>query len=67
MSVGRLDERRRAVAPGPDPLWDAAANPAVTALLEHLAEELAREYVRLMELAAEKEGEPAAEPQRDEG
>jgi hypothetical protein len=31
---------------------DPAANAAVTALLDHLAEELAREYVRLMEKAA---------------
>jgi len=34
------------------PPWTAATNPALTSLLNHLAEELAREYVRLMELAA---------------
>lgn len=31
-------------------------DPAFAALLNHLAEELAREYVRLMEMAAEDEG-----------
>jgi hypothetical protein len=34
---------------------DPAADAAVTALLDHLAEELAREYVRLMEKAARDE------------
>jgi hypothetical protein len=34
---------------------DPAADAAVTALLGHLAEELAREYVRLMEKAARDE------------
>ena len=32
--------------------WTEAKNPALTSLLDHIAEELAREYVRLMELAA---------------
>lgn len=38
----------------PDRPQDAAGDPvpALTALLDHLAEELAREYVRLMEHAA---------------
>jgi hypothetical protein len=34
---------------------DPAADAAVTALLDHLAEELAQEYVRLMEKAARDE------------
>ena len=34
---------------------DLAADAAVTALLDHLAEELAQEYVRLMEKAARDE------------
>lgn len=34
---------------------DPAADAAVTALLDHLAEELAQEYVRLMEKAARGE------------
>jgi hypothetical protein len=34
--------------------WDPIANPEVTRLLDHLAEELAMEYVRLMEKAAEE-------------
>jgi hypothetical protein len=38
-----------------DAAWDPAANPAVAALLDHLAAELAREYVRLMEQAAQPE------------
>ena len=37
--------------------WDPAANPAVAGLLDHLAEELAMEYVRLMEHAAEEDAE----------
>ena len=38
--------------PDQDPPWSPAANPAVAALLNHLAEELAREYIRLMEQTA---------------
>lgn len=38
-----------------EPPWDPAANPHVAKLLDHLAEELAMEYVRLMELAAEED------------
>ena len=34
---------------------DRAADTALTALLDHLAEELAQEYVRLMEKAARDE------------
>jgi hypothetical protein len=49
----------RAAAPPmelhPDPAWSPAANPAVAALLDHLAEELAREYIRLMEQAAQND------------
>jgi len=39
--------------PDQDPAWSPTANPAVAALLDHLAEELAHEYVRLMEQAAQ--------------
>ncbi len=45
--------------------WSPAANPAVTALLDHLAEELAQEYVRLMEHAAHEEQLPPT-PSRQE-
>ncbi len=38
-----------------DPAWSPAANPAVAALLDHLAEELAREYIRLMEQTAQND------------
>ncbi len=42
-----------------DPLqldpWSPEANPAVVELLDHLAQELAQEYLRLMEMAAESE------------
>jgi hypothetical protein len=34
------------------PPWTTATNPALRSLLDHIAEELAREYVRLMERAA---------------
>lgn len=40
--------------PGPDPTWSPAVNPAMAELLDHLAKELAGEYVRLMERAAER-------------
>jgi len=49
--------------PEQDPAWSATANPAVAALLDHLAEELAREYVRLMERAAQAE-QPATASSR---
>ena len=39
-----------------DATWSPAANPAVAELLDHLARELAGEYVRLMEKATEGEG-----------
>ncbi len=42
-----------------------AANPAVAALLDHLATELAREYVRLMEHTAH-EAQLAPTPSRQE-
>ena len=34
--------------------WSQRSNPAVRAMLDHVAEELAKEYVRLMEASAEK-------------
>jgi len=40
--------------------------PGVTELLDHLAQELALEYVRLMEQAAEEEGSIPDEPKREE-
>ena len=40
--------------------------PGVTELLDHLAQELALEYVRLMEQAAEAEGATPDEPGREE-
>lgn len=38
------------------PTLSASIAPALTALLDHIAEDLAREYVRLMEVAARKDG-----------
>src|SRR6266540_4580599 len=40
-------------SPGAAPPWDPLANPAMTDLLNHIAEELAREYVSLMKAAAD--------------
>jgi len=48
-----------------DPAWSPTTNPAVAALLDHLAEELAREYVRLMEQAAQDD-QLAPNPSRQE-
>ena len=35
-------------------VWDPGENAALAQLLDHIAEELAREYVRLMEAAAKE-------------
>ncbi len=55
MAVARSRVASRPPEPDQNSSWSPAANPAVTALLDHLAEELAREYVRLMEKAANDE------------
>lgn len=34
--------------------WSQRSNPAVREMLDHVAEELAKEYVRLMEASSEK-------------
>lgn len=39
-----------------DPAWSPECNPAVADLLDHIAEVLAVEYVRLMERAAQDSG-----------
>lgn len=44
-----------------DGAWSPRANAALTELLDHIAEELAREYVRLMERAAEDQAMKAHE------
>lgn len=49
---GRAASSSHQVHTGPDD--------ALTDLLEHVAAELAQEYVRLMEVAAEKQGKRAA-------
>ena len=41
------------------------SNHALTALLDHIAEELAREYVRLMKAAADDDGEGPVDPGRE--
>jgi hypothetical protein len=38
------------------PRRSTSTDPAVAALLDHIAEDLAREYVRLMEQAAQEDG-----------
>ena len=43
-----------------------ASNPGVASLLDHLAEELAREYVRLMEVAAKGERDAKCQPVHEE-
>jgi hypothetical protein len=49
--------RRKAAEPVrkpdiPDEGWNPNSNPAVRELLDHLADELAKEYIRLMKQAA---------------
>ena len=46
--------------------WDAAGNPAVRELLDHLAAELAAEYVRLMKTAAAASCRPAKTSDQEE-
>lgn len=54
-------------APAQDSAWDPGTDPAVTSLLDHLAEELALEYVRLMEEAARHHDPSDCEPQPKKG
>jgi hypothetical protein len=49
-----------------NPTWSFSTNPAVVDLLDHIAEELAREYVRLMKKAAQEEADVDGEPRRQE-
>lgn len=51
--------RKKAAEPGrksesPDEGWDPNTNPAVRELLDHLADELAMEYIRLMKQAGQE-------------
>ena len=55
----RLNRRARELA------WTPYSAPALTALLDHIAEELAREYVRLMKAAAHDEGAGPSDPNRE--
>ena len=41
--------------------WDPNENPALAQLLNHIAEDLARGYVRLMEAAADKDATSGSE------
>jgi hypothetical protein len=53
MTVSKAHVTSEPLEPEPTSAQDSAAGAAVMALLDHLAEELAREYLRLMEKAAE--------------
>jgi hypothetical protein len=54
--VGRSKTAAVKVGAAPErPGRRTSIDPAVAALLDHLAEDLAREYVRLMERAAQEE------------
>ncbi len=46
--------------------WDPDENPALAQLLDHIAEELAREYVRLMEAAAKEDATSGRDNHRGE-
>ena len=52
----RVSQREKAPDAGRSEWF--SENPAVQALLDHLAEELAKEYISLMQAAASKLGEP---------
>lgn len=55
MAVTKAHVASELLEPEATSVRDPVADAAVTALLDHLAEELAREYVRLMEKAARDE------------
>lgn len=55
MAVTKARVASELLEPEATSVRDPVADAAVTALLDHLAEELAREYVRLMENAARDE------------
>ncbi len=55
MTLTTIRKQLALTTPEPDPAWDPGTNSAITSLLDHLAEELALEYVRLMEEAAGQE------------
>lgn len=55
MAVTKARVASELLKPEATSVRDPAADAAVTALLDHLAEELAQEYVRLMEKAARDE------------
>jgi len=64
-AVARSKMAAAEVGEGPDRAGrPASIDPAVAALLDHIAEDLAREYVRLMENAAH-EGNAIASTSRD--
>ena len=68
MKDARSEKSRRSSTRKPDLAWSPMANPAVAELLDHLAQELAREYVQLMEKAAEDENTARdQQPQDEEG
>ncbi len=50
----------------PGPTTAGQANPALSALMDHLAAELAREYVRLMEDAVKKYPMPLSAMEKEE-
>jgi hypothetical protein len=55
MAVTKARVASELLKPKATSVRDPTADAAVTALLDHLAEELAQEYVRLMEKAARDE------------
>ena len=67
MTLTMIKARPARTAPEPDSVSDTGANSAIASLLNHLAEELALEYVRLMEEAARHHDPSDCEPQREEG
>jgi len=67
MKLTMIEARPASTAPGADSVSDPGANSAIASLLDHLAEELALEYVRLMEEAARHHDPSDCEPQREEG
>ena len=51
--TGTMKDQETQITPESDSSWSPAENPTVAELLDHIAEMLAVEYVRLMEQAAQ--------------
>jgi hypothetical protein len=67
MALAMTKTGSASTAGAPQTALSPECNPAVAGILDHLAEALAREYVRLMEEAAKNHGGVDCQPEHEEG